>query len=130
MIKGKGGGGSLIDDLVTYDAIVDLSVGTEITLNIPANVVMLSRKLIVKTAITGSGGLTDWSAAFSGGSTVVIATAQALAKNTHTEKPDVGIETTALTQIEISPNDSETFATGEIKAEILVRETPPLPDYP
>jgi hypothetical protein len=120
-------GGEFI--LKKYEALVDLSGATQITLNIPANAVILGTAFVVKTAITGSGGLTDWSAAFSGGSLLSIVTAQALAKNTKAKKAHVGIETTATTQIEISANGAETFSAGEIVAVCLVREITDLDSF-
>ena len=110
-------------DLYTkYAAIVDLSSSTQITMNIPSDGVILSTAFVVKTAITGSGGLTDWSAAYSGGSSLPVVSSIALAKNTKAKKAHAGIETTATTQIQISANGSETFSTGEIVAVALVRE--------
>jgi len=115
--------------LKKYEGLVDLSGATQITLNIPINVVILGVAFVVKTAITGSGGLTDWSAAFSGGSTLPIVSTQALAKNTKAKKANAGIETTATTQIQISANGVETFSAGEIVAVALVREITDLDSF-
>lgn len=116
--------------LLKREAVATLSgATTTIQVNIPDGVVVLGVAFVVKTVITGSGGLTDWSAAFTGGATDTIVSAQALAKNTKAKKAFVGVETTGETDIEISANGSETFSGGEIVAVCLTRQVTDLDSF-
>ena len=81
---------------------------------VPANSLIKAVQLIVESAITGSGAST-WTATFSGGSSTVIKTGGAFAKNTKYNiflTPEVS---SALTNIVITP-DAGTFTGGRIRA--------------
>jgi hypothetical protein len=92
---------------------------------VPSGVRVTAVQFIVEDAITGSGAST-WTATFSGGSTTVIRTSGAFAKNTKYNvflTPEV---TTALTNITITP-DAGTFTAGRIRAIVQYEQLLTLP---
>jgi hypothetical protein len=92
---------------------------------VPSGVRVTAVQFIVEDAITGSGAST-WTATFAGGSTTVIRTSGAFAKNTKYNvflTPEV---TTALTNITITP-DAGTFTAGRIRAIVQYEQLLTLP---
>ncbi len=106
----------------------DIVSGTtgNLDLNVPDGAVIFGVALRVDTAITGA---TSWAAAFTGGNTDAICTAQAVAKNTkHTAtfdtlKPVSG----AVADIEITGSGGD-FTAGKITARVYFLSVAALPD--
>jgi len=110
-----------------YEAELDLSTGSTIQVNVPANTIIEGVQFVVKTIITGTGAAT-WTASFTGGSLAEICTGKAFAKNTKSDHPMVGVYVTSETDISILPN-AGSLDTGEIVAVVHVRELESLDSF-
>jgi hypothetical protein len=118
-----GTSGGLITSVVEASALVTASASIVIPLNIPTNTSIIGVQLRVDTALTG-GEL--WDAAFSGGSTTTIATAQAVAKNTRVNLM-TSIITTGTTNVTITKNGGGSFsALGEFSAIVYLQRLVPM----
>jgi hypothetical protein len=105
--------GGLVRKLYEATANIEADASTTITLNIPATAVILGCQLRVDSALA-TGEL--WDAAYSGGSTETIATAQAVAANTKVNSFVTDI-TDNTTNIAITKNGGGSFtAQGTIRA--------------
>lgn len=102
---------------------------TVIQVNIPPNAKLLGCQLRVDTAITSSDGTTAWAAAYSGGNTQAIASAQLLAKNTkvstHFNSNAANPITASEVDITITP-DFGTFSGGIIRAVVYYEVFTPM----
>lgn len=106
-----------------YEALSGaMSSGTvTITMGIPANARLLGLQLKVKDLITSGDGGTTWAAAFAGGSTTAIGTGLAFTANTVANVLLGAENTTAGTNIVITPN-SGTFSAGNVLGIVYVEE--------
>ncbi len=84
------------------------------TLAIPSGARLLGASFNVNTAVTDDGGDDTWSAAFSGGSTTALATAEAAAQDTKVDTQIVDELATATTEITFTPHGGS-FSTGIIE---------------
>jgi hypothetical protein len=113
-----GTSGGLVSSIVEASAAITASSSVVIPLNIPTNASIIGVQLRVDSALTG-GEL--WDAAFSGGSTVSIATSQAVAKNTRVNLM-ASIITTNTTNVTITKSGGGSFsALGNISAIVYVQ---------
>ena len=121
-------GGGTVGGLATIaaEATATLSgASTTITLSIPTGAKIIGAELRVDTLITSGDGATSWSAAYSGGNTTAITTAQAFTKNvkvyTLFNENAASALTTNTTNIAITPN-SNTFSGGVVRAIVYYRK--------
>jgi len=84
------------------------------TLAIPAGARLIGASFNVNTAVVDDAGDDTWSAAFSGGSTTTLATAEAAAQNTKVDTQIVDELATATTEITFTPNGGS-FSAGVIE---------------
>jgi len=109
----KGTTGGFVRKFAEATANIEADASTTITLNIPATSKIVGCQLRVDTALT-DGEL--WDAAYSGGSTASICSAQTVAKSTKVNSFTTDI-TTDTTNIAITKNGGGDFtAAGTIRA--------------
>lgn len=115
----KGTTGGLVRKFYEATANISAAASVTITLSIPTNAVILGCQLRVDAALA-TGEL--WDAAYSGGSTEAIATAQAVAQNTKVNSFVTDI-TDNTTNIAITKNGGGSFtAQGTIRAIVYTEE--------
>jgi len=122
--------GGLVVEKEHANASITAAASITIPVAIPAGAVILGCQLRVDVALTAGE---TWDAAYEGGSTQAIASAQAVALNTKVEKMYDANGATAIaaseTDIAITKNGGGSFtALGEITAQVFYMTTNPLPD--
>ena len=106
---------------------ITASASITIPLNIPAKVRILGAQIRVNTALTAGE---TWTATFSGGSTEVLGTGQAVAKNTKLNWTSSAV-TTAATNITITKTAGGAFtALGQINAVVYYEDFVPMASQP
>ena len=113
----KGTTGGLKQYLYEATANIEADASTTITLSIPASCRILGCQLRVDAELTATE---LWDAAYSGGSTAAICSAQAVAQNTKVNSLTTDV-TTDVTNIAITKNGGGNFtAAGTIRAIVYV----------
>jgi len=106
---------------------ITASASITIPLNIPAKVRILGAQLRVNTALTAAE---TWTATFTGGSTEVLGTSRAVAKNTKLNWTSTAV-TTAVTSIAITKTSGGAFtALGQINAVVYYEDFVPVASQP
>ena len=112
-MRAKGTTGGLYQTLI--ETTVTLSgATTTATLNIPGDSQITATQFKVEEEITSADGGTAWAAAYSGGSTLSICTAQSFLVDTKYNSFVTG-NTAGVTNITITCNGGKTFAGGVIR---------------